>query len=156
MFNSYVGGLEHCLFFPSYWEFDYPNISQLTKIDRFPICFFWDGPLRNSASSGSHRTYRAWHFSETTNGGPHRGHPQQAELHVHVAEGLGTSVPKCWENGRRHGEKMVKNGDKPWESGGTLAQKREKRRKMMENCRKVVEHVGKWWKYPQYATFLVG
>jgi hypothetical protein len=75
--------------------------------DRFPILsgMVTDGPLRNSASSGSPNG--AWHFSETANGGPHRGHAQQAELHVHVAEGLGTSdemLGKCWK--------------KPWENGG--------------------------------------
>ena len=121
--NSTVVGNSEFLASPFQLEFAGPGVpiffpllgSPQKKIDRFPILFgmVTDGPLRNSASSGSHRTYRAWHFSETANGGPHRGHPQQAELHVHVAEGLGTSVPKCWENGRRHGEKMVKNGDKP-------------------------------------------
>ena len=77
------------------------------KKKSIPILFgmVTDGPLRNSASSGSPNG--AWHFSETANGGPHRGHAQQAELHVHVAEGLGTSdemLGKCWK--------------KPWENGG--------------------------------------
>ena len=127
--NSTVVGNSEFLASPFQLEFAGPGVpiffpllgSPQKKIDRFPILFgmVTDGPLRNSASSGSPNG--AWHFSETANGGPHRGHAQQAELHVHVAEGLGTSdemLGKCWK--------------KPWENGG----------RWWKNVRKMLENVG--------------
>ena len=43
--------------------------------------------------------FRAWHLAQPTDGRAHRGHAQQAELHVDVAEGLRASAAVCWAVG---------------------------------------------------------